>query len=382
MSAETSGPSGSERPRLLIIATLAWTGGVQTYITSLLPALVEHFDVTVAAAGPGRLGDRAEELGARYVSLRHVRRAIHPLHDVRGLVELVRLMRDLRPHIVHLNSSKMSVLGRIAAVLARVPIRIFTVHGWAFAAYSGLTSKQYLWADRLVRRLATMIICVADNQRELGIRMGTCTPERSVTIRNGVELAPVSSRTNGHTPARVISVGRLAYPKDFVTLARALGQLEPGSFEASIIGDGPDRNHLEHELDELGLDRSIRLLGERFDVPELLADADLFVLSSVSEALPMSVLEAMESSLPVVATAVGGVPELVAEAETGFLVAPGRADELAERIEQLIADPSLRRTMGSAGRTRAEREFSLEAFREAHLELYRRLLAKRRLPAP
>jgi glycosyltransferase involved in cell wall biosynthesis len=164
-------------------------------------------------------------------------------------------------------------------------------------------------------------------------------------------------------------VTRLKAPKDGVTLARALRKLEPGAYRAAIVGDGPDRTAVAAELGDAG-----ELLGERDDVAEQLARADVFVLSSRSEGLPMAILEAMAAGLPVVATAVGGIPELVADGETGLLVPPGDADALAEALRRLVADPELRRRLGDAARTRVEERFSLAATRRAHVELYDRLL--------
>ena len=135
------------RPRVLLLITLAETGGAQQYVASLLPALAEEYDVLVAAHGDGFLGDASRAAGVRYVSLAHVRRPLHPLHDVLGLVELYRLFRHERPMIVHANSSKAGILGRLAALAARVPVRLFTVHGWAFKAHRGLAALVYLWAD-------------------------------------------------------------------------------------------------------------------------------------------------------------------------------------------------------------------------------------------
>ena len=123
-------------PRILILITLAETGGAQAYVAALVPALAPRFDVVVAAHGGGPLVDAARGAGVRFAPLRHVRRPLQPARDLLGLFELVALIRRERPDIVHVNSSKAGVLGRMAAVLTRVPIRVFTVHGWAFKAYS------------------------------------------------------------------------------------------------------------------------------------------------------------------------------------------------------------------------------------------------------
>jgi glycosyltransferase involved in cell wall biosynthesis len=367
---------------VLLLVTLAEVGGAQTYVASLLPALVGRFDVTVAAHGEGPLRDAAEAAGARFVPLKHVRRAVNPLRDLAGLFELVRLLRRERPDILHANSSKAGVLGRVAAALTGVPIRIFTVHGWAFAAHSGLAARAYRAADRLMRPLTTATICVSERELEAGLEAGTCATEATVVIPNAVDVGAAPRSVSTRQPPLVVAVGRLKAPKDFPTLVRALGRLPAGSFEAMIVGDGPDLPRLEEAIRSGGLSDAVRLARERHDVPRLLAAADVFVLASRSEGHPVSVLEAMAAGLPVVASRVGGVPEQVVDGETGLLVDPGDPEPLAAALERLTDDPALRRRLGAAGRARAEERFDLEPFRRAHLELYSRELATRRLPAP
>jgi glycosyltransferase involved in cell wall biosynthesis len=374
--------SGSRRPRVLLVVTLAEVGGAQTYVASLLPALIDRFDVAVAAHGLGPLREAAIASGARYIPLEHVRRPISPVRDLRGLIELVRLLRRERPDIVHASSSKAGVLARLAARLVRVPIRVFTVHGWAFLAYSGLSSRLYRWADRAVRPLTTATICVSEGEQSAGVEADTCDGERTVVIPNAVDVSAAPQAQHDRATPRIVAVGRLKAPKDFLTLVRALSVLPPGSFHARIVGEGPDRPELEQEILRLGLSRSVQLAGECSDVPELLARADVFVLSSESEGLPVSVLEAMAAGLPVVASRVGGVPEAVLDGRTGLLVRPRDPAELAAALGRLVAEPTLRRRLGAAGRARAEERFDLEPFRRAHLELYSRELARRGLPVP
>jgi glycosyltransferase involved in cell wall biosynthesis len=166
----------------------------------------------------------------------------------------------------------------------------------------------------------------------------------------------------------------LKAPKDFLTLVRALARLSEGGFEALLVGDGPDRGEVEAEIVKLGVEGRVKLAGERSDVPALLADSDVFVLSSRSEGLPVSVLEAMAAELPVVASDVGGLGELVVDGETGLLVPSGDPAALAEALGRLLDDRELRQKLGAAGRARAEASFDLAEFRRAHVELYHRQL--------
>lgn len=370
----------STRPRILLLVTLAETGGAQTYVTALASGLAGHLDVTVAAHGSGPVRDAARAAGLEFVPLRHVRRRLSP-RDVLGLVELVRLMRRLQPQIVHASSSKAGVLGRVAARLTDVPIRVFTVHGWAFGASGGVRSWLYRLAERAMRPLTTFTICVSESERAAGIRARTCDARRTVVVYTGVELDSRALARPAQGAPTIVWVGRLQAPKDIVTFVRALA-LVRGEYRALVVGGGPDLHVAEEELEQLGLADSVVLAGERDDVPTLLAASHVFALSSRSEALPVSVLEAMAAGLPVVATRTGGVAELVEDGETGLLVPPVDPPALAAALQRLLDDPEFRARLGAAGRARVERHFRIDSFLEAHLDLYRRALAARGLPPP
>lgn len=361
-------------PRLLYVVTLAEVGGAQSYVRDLAPAMAEQFDVAVAAHGEGPLKDFCERNDIAFVSLRHVRRDISVVRDFLGLVELIRLFRRLRPDIVHLNSSKAGVLGRLAGSYARVPVRVFTAHGWAFKATTGLGARVYLWADRLVRPLTTMIVCVSHIEREAGLAARTCTAARSCVIPNAVDVDSVLPRVpNASEPARILSVGRLAEPKDFPTLIAAMALVPRGRASLRILGDGPQRELLQTMMVERALEGSVELVGEVADVRPYLAESDVFVLSTTSEGMPLAVLEAMAAGLPAVVSAVSGLHEVVLDGETGILVPADDAEALAAGMLRLVDDAALRERLGRAARHRAEEHFALGPWREAHLELYQSL---------
>lgn len=371
----------ARKPRLLILITLSELGGAQTAVSLLLPGLADRFEVTLAAQGSGPLRNAAKAADVPFVELRHVRRAIHPWHDALALAELVRLCRKLRPDIVHAHSSKTGVLGRLAAWLARVPVRVFTVHGWSFAAYGGLAGRLYLWIERLMRPLTTTVVCVAEATRTQGIAARACELARTVVIHNAVDVGSFGGRAHASGPPCIVGVGRFAYPKDFASLIDAL-TLVGGDYRAALVGDGPELAEVAASVEARGLSSRIELLGARGDVAGVLGRSDIFVLSSLSEGFPVSILEAMAAGLPVVATAVGGVAEAVVDGETGLLVPAADPDALAEALDRLVADPGLQRRYGEAGRARALRFFDVPRYRAAHLDLYRRELGRVRLPAP
>ena len=365
-----------KRARILLLITHARVGGAQNYVALLLPALADEFDVAVAAHDRGPLSEAAEAAGVDFLPLRWMRREIG-WRDLPALFELILLFRRFRPDVVHMTSSKAGALGRLAAAIARVPVRIFTVQGWSFTPYSGVAAAVARWIERLLRPLTTVMICPSESTRVEGLDAHSCRPEQAVVIPNAVEAGePPPPRGDGGVP-RVIAVGRLQPQKDMATLVRALGVLDPGTYSAAIVGDGPDRALVEAELERVGITGSVDLLGNRDDVGELLRRADIFALASRWEVLPLAILEAMAAGLPVVATSVGGVRELVVDGQTGFVVPPGDPRALGQAIGRLVDDPELRRRMGEAGRTRVDDHFDLRTVRDAHVRLYRTELAKR-----
>jgi glycosyltransferase involved in cell wall biosynthesis len=364
------------RPTILIAITLSELGGAQTCVSQLLPGITDEFDVVVAAAGAGPLRAQAREAGARWVTLHHMRRELG-VRDLVALVELVRVIRRERPAIVHAHSSKAGILARVAAAVCRTPVRVFTSHGWAFRAERGGRARFYLLAERLAGRLTTVIVCPAETELEAGVQAGSCRRDQAVVIRTGIGAQPLQCRPEIAQPI-LISVGRMKAPKDFRTLIEALALLGELEYEAVLVGDGPDQAELALLAAERGIDRSVRFAGARDDVPELFRGSDCFVLSSRSECLPVSILEAMAAGLPVVASGVGGVPELVCDGVTGLLVPPGDPTELAAALRRVVGDAALRRRLGEAGRGEVVRGYDLESYRRAHRALYRSLLAASR----
>jgi glycosyltransferase involved in cell wall biosynthesis len=332
----------------------------------------------------------------RVIEIPTLVRPPRPLADLTTLWVLTRWIRRERFSIVHCHSTKAGLLGRFAARIAGVPGIVFTVHGWPFTGWwHPFIRVTVAPAERVAAWLSTAIICVCEYDRARALSMGIAGPEKVHVIHNGVaperwfpaprsaQPAPpagiqASHRHDGQAPVngarRVVSVGRLTAQKDLVTLLQAWRHVD-GPHRLALVGDGPSRPDLEQMIEHAGLAGRVDLLGARDDVPAILREADLFVLSSRWEGLPLAVIEAMMSGLPVVATAVGGVPEEVVEGETGLLVPPGDPQALARALSQLLNDEGLRRRAGAAGQRRA-----LEYFTEARMvrqtaEVYEHVLS-------
>lgn len=409
--------AGGRPPLVLYVVTLSEWGGAQRYVYDLATRLgAAGFSATVACAPGGPLVDRLRAAGVPVHEVPELVRSIRPLTDLRALWKLYRLIRRLRPDIVHCNSSKAGILGRLATWLAGVPVRIFTAHGWAFTEGRPHWQRWLLArTEALVAPLTHRIICVSEHDQELAVRCGVAPPERLVTIHNGVDPVPLPTDSpagsTGPAPQRpltIIMVARLAPPKDPVLVLEGLGRL-PGKLATLhadgaggdaetplvrliLVGDGPLRPEVEADAAALGfrvetaaapvVDTSggqgegaactVILPGERpaDEVPRLLAQADLFVLASRWEGLPYSIIEAMMTGLPVVASRVGGIPEMVEDGVTGFLVPPGDADAMAAALARFLADPTLCGRMGEAARQRAQDHFTVDRMVAATAALY------------
>ena len=388
-SAESTRP---HRPHVAQIATRMDTGGVPSHIMTLARGLQCNYAVTLVC---GKLDPKHESaLAAAGVPVIFVdfRRLLHPLADIRTLVTLVRILRAGRFDVVHTHMSKAALVGSIAAVIARVPVVVNTAHNLGFVAMPHAVLRALFWLyDRMLFAAAVdSVITVAENVRARMVSSRMIALDKVVSIHNGIDTALFDKRPAAAAECRsefsnepdavlIVTVARLVWFKGLDTLIDAAHAVfaECPLARLVIVGDGPLHDRLVEQAAQLGIADRVLFTGERIDIPAILGAADIFVLSSVSEGMPISILEAMASAKPVVATAVGGVPELLTEGETGLLVPPAQPAALATALVKLACDPELRRSMGARGRARVDQEFSASAMVERTAALYARLLRQK-----
>jgi sugar transferase (PEP-CTERM/EpsH1 system associated) len=319
------------------------------------------FDLRFISLGSrGRLSDDIEALGCPVIALEApsgLRPSLIP--------RLVALFRRWRPGVVHTHDQRALFYAGPAAWLARVPLIVHTRHGRDVHA----TSRQTMMI-RCLSKLVHRFVCVSEEVAELSREQGM-GGARLCTIKNGIDLSRF--RSVGPDPAGpVVTVARLSPEKDVANLvtAVALAAKQGPELRVVVAGGGPCLAELQQLAAELGVADRMTFLGEVGDVPALLAGARMFVLPSRSEGIPLTALEAMACGLPVVATRVGGLPEVVDDRVTGLLVPPGDPAALANALVAIWEDPEGGERMGRAGRRRAEERFDVRRMVAEYEALY------------
>lgn len=294
--------------------------------------------------------------------------------SLRALQAFKRYLGARRPAILHTHNPMPHQYGAIVRLVAPVPVLVHTKHG-----RNVLRSAKARWLERLAGRLTDAVVPVSDDTAEIARTRDRVPSERIRVIRNGVDLGNFGSHCDRSPTYHVVHVARLNTIKDQTTLlhaARLVADAEP-RFRLDVVGDGEKRPSLEALSQQLHLGEVVTFHGQHGDIRPFLAGADIFVLSSLSEGVALTLLEAMASSLPVVATNVGGNREVVVPGETGLLVPARDPRALADGMLQLLADPERARRMGTAGRLRVEHEFAEQATVDAYESLYLELLRRR-----
>lgn len=309
--------------------------------------------------------------------------------DAIAFAELVRLIRRVRPHVVHTHTAKAGTLGRVAARLCRVPVVLHTYHGHVLRGYfSPARTRVFLAVERWLAMWTHRLVAVSERVRGDLLGLGVGRPERFDVVPLGLDLDQFlgAERHAGglraelgvsrETPLTGI-VARLVPIKGhevFLEAAALVADVVPGS-RFVVVGDGERRRELEGAAARSGLGDRIHFLGWRRDLDRIYADLDVVALSSWNEGSPVSLIEAMAAGCPVVATRVGGVPDVVDDGVHGHLVGAGDPAGLATAIAGLLGDPHRRHAMGQAGRARVSPAFEASRLVRDMDRLYTTLLA-------
>lgn len=383
-SAAATGPRS--RARVLHVLRPA-AGGMRQHVMQLATGLAAlGFDAEIACPGDADIVQSALAAGVRVLPVPIVG-PLRPLRDLEAVLVLRAVIREGRYDIIHAHGAKAGLVGRIAAMLAGAPVRIVTLHNDVLGgSLSGRMRTAFTVVERWLARHTSRVIAVSDALRRSFITDVGVPADKVVTVHNGLDLTPfletadrASARERLGVPADAVVLGqaaRFAPQKGHERLlAAAVPVLErvPGA-HLVLAGDGPLLDPVRRQASLTSVAERVHFPGYVTDVPDFLAALDVFVSAPLSEGLGNAAIEAMATGLPVVSTAVGGVPEVVEDGVTGLLARPGDAEALTDAMARLARDPALRMRLGEAGRERAVEQFSQDRMLERTAAVYREAL--------
>jgi glycosyltransferase involved in cell wall biosynthesis len=357
-------------------------GGAQTHVFQLSRFFVEKGDkVAVMTSNEDSwLGEEVSKLGVKFFVNKHIGNTLNPFKVLLSFWEIRKAIKKFNPDIVHCHSFMGGLLGRLV-VRGKIPT-VFTPHGWGFNVGTPFSRKMTaLIFEKINSHFTDKIICVSEFGKKLALNFKIAKPSKFTVIYNGIEdvLPTVRCAKKKNNIVNFMFVGRLTEPKDPIFLLSAITKLKPKvrkKVVVTIVGKGEKAKDVKNFVLKHKIEKQVFLTGvlSRQDVFENLCnEADVFVLISRWEGLPITVLEAMSAGLPVIVSKVGGIPELVSEKE-GFLIKRGDSKEMVKAITKLVKDESTRREMGNRARAKIKRNFTLSKMFDKVENVYNDLL--------
>jgi len=383
--------------RILRLIARLNIGGPAIHVVNLTAGLDRnHFEQLLVAGreshAEGSMIDYAVSQGVQPLIIPEIVNSFTITHrDIIALVRLYRLIRRQRPHIVDTHTARAGLLGRLAARLAGVPVVVHTYHGHVLNGYWGWVKTLLMrLVERMLARFTDRLVTVSEQVKKELVAHGVAKPEQISVIPLGLDLGPF---LNSHiqrgqfrrelaldNSVRLVGiVGRIFPIKNhrlFLDAAARIAAREPAA-RFIIVGDGILRPALEQQAKKLGITDRVLFTGWRRDLPRVYADLDVLVISSDNEGTPVSAIEAMASGCPVVATRVGGLPDLIADYETGVLVPPGNAEQLASAVLRVLHDPEMARNISRHAMSAARERFPVQRLVIDMDNLYRSLLEQK-----
>lgn len=367
---------------LLVAAATSTTGGGERHVADLVRLLPSRGIELGLVSPPG--GDLAFLAANAGVPFHHAEIAAGL--SLKGRSQLAAAIGTFQPDVVHAHGSRAAFYARLADPKAAERV-VYTLHGIHIdKAGSALRRRAFLAAERALRSRTARFVTVCDSDKRTGARLGVLTGRLTTTVYNGIEMPSVRATPGafraelglGDGVPLALSVGRFHEQKDQATLLRAWALVRERIPDATLalIGAGELARPLHALAADLGLGTSVRFVAPRPDLTSAYLDADLFCLSSSWEGLPYVVLEAMSHGLPVVSTGVDGIPEAVADGESGLLVPPAAPEALADAIARLLGDPGARARMGAAGEEIVRERFGLGRMADELVAVYRQVAGR------
>lgn len=378
--------------RVMYFSDAPYFGGAERYLELLISGLNrEAYEPCVLTTGGARLRDFRERLAKAGVAVFEI--SLSGPYDVPGYIEIVRIVRKWKPDLLHINlpgtyDAQASLVAPVAKLGRRVSV-VTTEH---------LAMVEGTWKRHCAKRFSDLFVraVVSITRSNVEFLSGThrVPLSRIVVIHNGVDIAELDKAASSHVRSDLgldastfvfATVGSLVERKGHRYLLDAFAELCVSGHRRSallIVGEGGEETSLKRKCSELGLAGKVFFLGHREDVQSIMRDVDCLVVPSTVEGMPFVILEAMVASKSVIASRIHGIPEVIVEGETGFLVPPRNVDSLYEAMRRVLENPALSRQMGAAGRRRIEAYFSHERMAREIECVYDVVLSGGKLPGP
>jgi len=368
--------------KIAYITTLSSpVGGAQVHVRDLSEALIKKgHQCEVFVGAEGVLTDWLNDRSIRYHLVPHLNHSINPLNDRKAVKALAEQLAEFKPDIVSTHSSKAGIVGRLAARKLRIP-SIYTAHGWCFLDTTGPLTAFIGWqAEVYCAKFTSKIITVSESDRELAIRKKLCDPAKIIAVHNGMpDIGPEHFASPGEeaNPVHLVMIARFSTQKDHESLLKALAELKDMNWRLSLVGDGPDEQKVRGLVQQLGISEKVVFVGSVKSVIDILKSAHVYILTTFSEGLPRSIIEAMRAGLPVVSNRVAGIPEQVENGRNGYVLEIQDVEGIKSNLAKLIDDATLRTQMGQESRKLYEERFTSERLIEETYRVYEQVLGSR-----
>jgi len=369
------------KKKIFLCITKSNWGGAQKYIYDLATSLpADKFDVSVLFGEKGTLAEKLTEKGIRNIELKNSQRDVNILKDLYFLIDLIKLLRKERPDIIHLNSSKMGFVGAIAGRFAGIKKIIFTAHGWAFNEDRPKWQKFIFWAIQAKTVFFSHeTIAVSDMTKK---QLKPKWLQKKITvIHNGIRQEGLLGKEEAKEKIKpeiknlnwIGTISELHKNKGLEYMIKGFSNLEKNileNFVLVIIGEGEERIKLEKLIKEFRMEEKIFLVGKKDKAGLLLKAFDIFLLTSITEALAYCILEAGLAGLPVTASDVGGIPEIIENNKTGILIQARQPEIITEKITELIKNPEKANTLALNLNNKVITKFNIEQMIEKTIAIY------------
>lgn len=358
--------------RILYLITNADLSGAPVHVLQLSRGLAQSNDIMVVFGVDGPIIEEFQKFNIQTAVLHTMKSDFNFLNDIKSIRKFCHIIKEFNPDIIHCHSSKAGLIGRISARIKKVPA-IFTVHGWGFGNKQGIVKSTLIYLLELfLSRITTYYIFVSNFDKKVADKK--IKNYLGKVIYNGTDFSQFQG--NGNETLDIVMVARNDPQKDYQTLIKALAD---SSFDsAKFIGHGTDDSKFISTAKQiLGKNfQKVSFLGERKDVSLQLEASTIFVLTTNYEGLPISIIEAMSKSLPIIATRVGGIPELVEHENNGYLIEVGDHDNLIQKINKLNDNISLRERLGRKSLELFQKKFRTQEMVANTNEVYQKILYK------